>query len=1142
MRNFKKFLTLVLAVMMVVSAMSFTTSAATTDFKDVDKDNEALVKAVDLLSYMGITKGVSEDEFGSDQAVTREQYALFMYRLMKGGKDAPKSASNTTNFVDLVDDTYNYAISWAFAQGIIYGTSDTTFSPKNGITLQDAYTMVVRALDYEEENDLIYPHGYIDIAESDGVELDNGLPSDLGYEDTLTRGEMAIILYNAFFAETAIPTVDTKIVEEAQDDGTSIYYAKEVTSYDRLCEKHFDVKEVKYQAIATPHYTVEGEEATYDLGYDAIFFEWRYDDDTVSVDEVPANVYLEPEQIGLDADELDDYFLGEFTMFVVTNDDEDEIEKVLFADCDMVKKTVTDLKLGTVSSNKNASYYEDSDSKLLSGKITTGTETIYAFNAPYTYAKPNYVTGANEVVKYNQRNAENIDVIGFTYENDDDVDFYVANVESLIDDGVDTDDDGEIDDSYFTAQAEELLAALTEVYYGGLFEADIYDVDGDGIYDYIDYKPYMFFQVDSDEDYDFEDSDDLDDLDANAIPYIYTNEANVIGAEFVDEDYVIGYVDVATKTVKIAEVIKPTVASVSKIKKNSGSVVLSDGTPVNVGSAWKLVTNMKPADAEGVVEGVVYEDAFDDMILSTANYGAYSDLLDAGMLDEDEVELYIYDGVVLYADDVDSNLKFSENLIIPLQLADDSDTDPAKQFNSETGKRTLYIYAWVDGETKFVPVETEDVYPKIMDSDDLAEEYNMQLCTYSVDADGIYTIKSLGFATNEDDEYKGVEKEDTTVLDGDDEDEQFIVLGMEDVAVTKKAGTRFNVDKFDRDVVLKSYTKILVLVHDTENDEYEMVEYDSTSFKASVDGTFDTATMLVGNNPDSKAKEDLILFFATIDEDEFDFDAKKDKNGQRIVSLKTPGVDENGYYRNYYELFNPFTGAKEYDVAGNSAKSTSGGLDAVVDLATGDVVELKGGMVDEKGYKGASSDDYLGHINTADTDGGLVWITEYDAADDFITVVPVSETDGVCCKEGFEEAIEGYEFVDETNFDGKEFLTAEGSDGLFFEITKDTAISVLKYADAGEGTTQWGTMTLGDISTIEDAKKEFKCYSDKIEDSKGNLTTKYAPYLKAYVSASEGDDDDDLPVADYIIIVVNKITDTDMFLTAKDAGCDDHAN
>lgn len=1102
MRNFKKFLTLVLAVMMVVSAMSFTTSAATTKFEDVDAENEVLVKAVDLLEYMGITKGVSETKFGADELVTREQFALFMYRLMKGGKNAPANASNTTKFADLEDKTYFYAISWANAQGIINGTSDTTFHPKNGITLQDAYTMVVRALDYEYEEELIYPHGYIDVAEQEGVELDKGLPADVDYETPLTRGQMAIVLYNAFFAETAIPTVENKVVS-VETDGDTEWYIKEVTSYDRLCEKHFGVKEVTYKAVATPNYALGDNEATYDLGYDAVLFELVYNEDTETVD-VPGNVYLEPADIAVDAADLNDYFLGEFTMFITTDDKGEEIERVLFADCNMVKKTVTDLKLGTVSSNKAGSYYvtEDGESKLLSGKITTGAETIYAFNAPYTYAKPNYATGASDAEKYFDRNVLNVDFIDFTVFSDGDVDYYGVDTYNVVTSAVEYDEEDGFEwtdgayDQFFTTQANELVEVFSQVYYGGLYEADLYDVDGDGIYDYIDYKPYSFFQVDSDEDYDFSDSDF-----EGEIPYIYTNEANVIGADFVDEDYVIGYYDDLTDTVAIAEVIKPTVASVSKIKSNTGSIVLSDGTPVNVGSAWKLVENYAPAD-------VVYEDEFTAKVLTAAND---SGLLAADMLDEDEAEFYIYNGVVLHYEGIDSNLKFTENLIIPLSV---NENTPEKQFNSETGERVWYIYAWVDGACKYIPVETEDVLPEVIEDGALTEEYEMQLCTYSIDADGIYTIKSLGYDTDDDDDtdYKGLSWE-LADLETDDEDVQVIVADA-GVTLTKKAGTRFEFtdsSTFDGDVVLKSYTKILVLTKN-DDDEYEMTEYDATSFKASAETAFDTVTYILANNPDSKVKEDLVVLFATV-EGEFDLEAKKDKNGQRIVSLSTPGVDENGYFRTYYELFNPLTGEKELDVAGNKYGKTSSALDA---LPTGTIVELKGGMVDEKGYvSDEEDDDYLGVLDTSD-DASLVWITEYDAADDFIAVVPATVGADACCKEAFADEIE------------------ESEEVKFYDVTKNTAVTVLKYSDAGESTTKWGSMTLGDISTIADAKKEFKCYSDKMTDTKGNLVTKYAEYLKAYISYTEADDEDDNDVADYIIIVVNKLENSDILLSAKE--------
>ena len=51
MRNFKKFLTLVLAVMMVVSAMAVSTSAAT--FEDVTAEDEYLADG--CLKYVGKT-------------------------------------------------------------------------------------------------------------------------------------------------------------------------------------------------------------------------------------------------------------------------------------------------------------------------------------------------------------------------------------------------------------------------------------------------------------------------------------------------------------------------------------------------------------------------------------------------------------------------------------------------------------------------------------------------------------------------------------------------------------------------------------------------------------------------------------------------------------------------------------------------------------------------------------------------------------------------------------------------------------------------------------------------------------------------------------------------------------------------------
>ncbi len=1128
MRNFKKFLTLVLAVMMVVSAMSFSTFAATTKFADVDADNETLVEAVDLLSYMGITKGVSETSFGADQNVTREQFALFMYRLMKGGKDAPAKASNTTNFKDLEDQTYFYAISWAYAEGIVNGKSDVAFGPKDGITLQEAYTMVVRALDYEEEETLIYPHGYIEVAEKLDVELDEGLPSDLGYEDTLTRADMAIILYNAFFAETGVAEVKTR--ERGLGwDGTEYknYVLEEYTTYPRLCEKSFEVLEVEYQVEATPYFQVAGAEATYDLGYEAMYLtkiDSLISEVNADATEAPGAVYLTAEELGLAEGKLDDYFLGEFTMFV-TLDDDDEIERVLFADCNMTKKTVNDIKLATVSSNKAASYYTDADAKLLSGKMTVGTEEIYAFNAPYTYAKNSYATGATEFAKYLTRNEENIEKVSFDVLEDGDVTYYEATVEEFIAAPVDSNDDGKIDDDYFTEQAEALVAAIPQVYYEGLYEADIYDVNGDGIYDLINYKPYAFFQVDSDDDYDFTDSE-LD----QSIPYVYTNEAILSGVEFADEDYVIGVLDADNEIVKVVEVIKPTVAEVKSIKGATNSIVLADDTKVNVASAWKLVANFLPED-------VVYDvDDFEDYVAENSDY------LENDILDEEEHEFYIYNNILLYSDDVDSNLTFTENLIIPLWVNDD--TAAERQWNSESGDRVYYIYAWVDGATKYIPVE-DDVEPAIISGGDLTDAYNKQLCSYSVDADGIYTITSLGFNEDEDGEYDGINKDIAELTDPDDDDIQYIALGEEIEGIEKIASSRYDIGA-DVDAVFKSYTKILILNKTCDNDsdagtcagcddcEFEVKEFDASNFKDSTEDTFFyNASYILSNNPDSKNRENLVVLFACVDGD-ISFAGKEDKNGQRIVALATPGQDDNGDYRYYYELLNPFTGAKETEVPGKKTASKASSLVEVFN--TGDIVELKSGLVDDK------SGDTVGAIDTSDASTGLVWITEYDAADNYITVVPVEATEGACCEEDFDAIVESYTYSgDYTNFDGELFVTAEGKETgspLFYEIDKNTAISVLKYGDAGSSTTKWGTITAADVKVIADANKDYKCYNEKDTDSKGNYKTSYAEFIKAYVSASQASDEEDTPVADYIVIIVNGAEESVLLETAKEKNCE----
>lgn len=1078
MRNFKKFLTLVLAVMMVVSAFSFSTSAAS-QFTDVKADNEYLAKSVSLLNYMGIAKGVSDTEFGVAQPVTRQQFALFIYRLMKGGKDAPAASSNTTRFTDLTDPTYFYAISWANAQGIVNGRSATTFDPTGEITLQEAYTMIIRALGYEENETLAYPFGYIEKAEKENVALDEGLDSKITYTDKLTRGDMAIILYNTFFAEVGVPDVANK--EKQFSDGT--WYIVQEETYKTLCEKVFDVKEVEYQAVATPHYAVDGQEVTDDLGYNAVLFERRDDDVDVKA---PALAYIKAEDLSIDAKALDDYFLAHFTMYVTLDEDDDNaISSVLFADSNMVKKTVNDLKFATVTTNKADSYYGDTDAKLLSGKATTGTDTIYFFNAPYSYSNPTYATSMDDDQKYLLRNEEDIQAIDFDL-SDDEKGYYKATINDVITNDV-YDATG-----FFADQANQLVKTYRQIYYGGLYEADIYDVDGDGIFDYIDYKPYTFFQVNTDDDYYFYD-DGVEDESAT-IPVVYTNDAKLLGEKFADEDYVLGYFHQDANEIKVAAVIKPVTTKVKSVKTSTKTITFTDGKTAKVDGAWKLVTNYTP-------ENVVFDfdDYSDKFVADNNNFGS---LLEAAVIDDADIDFYVYNDVVLFQEGADTKgLKFTNNLIVPV-----SGSELKEQFDSKVGDMVTYINAYVDGKEKWVPVVTKDIYPDIVSEFDTA--YAGQLCTYSIDADGLYTLDSLAFKTNEDGEYKGINKDLTKLDDDKDDSIQYIETGLNDITLTKISGTRFTLNNaggtraFDRVLNLKSYTKIIVKNHNTATDETEYKEYTATDFTNTAEVALNNVSFVLSNDVDSTSRENLVLLYG--EAEDFEIKGSSTTKGLRIVRASTPGVDDDGYYRNFYEVYDPFTGKTE-DIAGSANASSAGSLKDA--LTPGTVTKLQDGKVNDK--TGAKT---YGNLQST---SGLVWITDYTEGDKTLSVAPVDAVE--CWQDAENYVADG----SATNVDGEAFPT-KGSD-ILFEVDNNTVVTVLKHGEktGSVNNFRYGNFSLGDASILSSNKNEYKCYNTKVEGSKGTYKTGYAKYLKAYITYTEAKNDDDLPTVDYVVILVN---------------------
>lgn len=198
----KKILSLILAGLMSISCAAFVAAddAAAEVAADPYQDY-----AIEFLSNYGIFKG--GEGLTNEDLIQRYQMALFVARVSTGWVDDYKwdynydwedNTANNSTFDDLAGtpaESYYGAISYANQKGIIEGYSATKFGPTDGITYRDALTMVCRTLGYKG---LSYPWGYIETA----VELGLTKGIDAVYTEELTRGEVAVIIYNAMFVPT----------------------------------------------------------------------------------------------------------------------------------------------------------------------------------------------------------------------------------------------------------------------------------------------------------------------------------------------------------------------------------------------------------------------------------------------------------------------------------------------------------------------------------------------------------------------------------------------------------------------------------------------------------------------------------------------------------------------------------------------------------------------------------------------------------------------------------------------------------------------------------------------------------------------------------------------------------------------------
>ncbi len=205
MRNFKKFLALVLAMLMV-SACAIGASAAFTDQDDVDASGYA--NAVSILNDLGVIQGKKSADgsvaFDPNGTLTREEAAVIAAKLIAGNKNVAWDNVTTCRFADVTAKWSFGYIEYAADRGVLDGTGNG-FNPKGTLSVAEATAIAVKLLGLKGQvaeldkanKPSVWYVNYIDVASNYGL-LDKVDP--FSYTQNCTRGEMAQIALNVLNA------------------------------------------------------------------------------------------------------------------------------------------------------------------------------------------------------------------------------------------------------------------------------------------------------------------------------------------------------------------------------------------------------------------------------------------------------------------------------------------------------------------------------------------------------------------------------------------------------------------------------------------------------------------------------------------------------------------------------------------------------------------------------------------------------------------------------------------------------------------------------------------------------------------------------------------------------------------------------
>ncbi len=263
MKNLKKVLALVLAVVMIMGTIAV---ASAKDYSDV-KATDNYAEAIDILSNLKILDGFEDGTFKAEGTLTRAQAAkivAIVHNAATNGKiqsDIADLYANAQN--PFVDCNGNWAlpyINYCRITGLADGMTATTYAPKREVTGVQFLKLMLTTLNFNTSKEGYTGTGWdINVLNrANEIGLTAGLADGWKAIAPVKRGEAAQILVNALTAY--LVEYGTKIKAPSTIDYSPIAETKATNAYKTAYKAAYDkAYDAKYAAIKDSRLMTEDE-------------------------------------------------------------------------------------------------------------------------------------------------------------------------------------------------------------------------------------------------------------------------------------------------------------------------------------------------------------------------------------------------------------------------------------------------------------------------------------------------------------------------------------------------------------------------------------------------------------------------------------------------------------------------------------------------------------------------------------------------------------------------------------------------------------------------------------------------------------------------------------------------------------------